>query len=176
LALATCGTNRLVGRDFTSAGGNTNVDGIAVWDGLSWKSVNQGLSAVSKANYFLSGFSDLTVLTLSPLGNSVYAGGRFRAARTAGTNEITTYSVARATWDEDQQAWTWSDLDAGVYINWTDPRDGWVLSSTILEGASPAAHDLVVGGNFLNAGEAMLSAPSDEWTTPYEFLARCRVG
>ena len=51
-ALTACGTNLFVGGNFDSAGGNTNANGIAVWNGHDWATIQAGLQANPGCDYF----------------------------------------------------------------------------------------------------------------------------
>src|SRR5260221_2213276 len=81
LSLATCGTNLFAGGDFAIAGELTNANSIAMWDGLRWKAVGQGLSMeeFSAAGYTrqTSAYKNPLVYCVLPHGNSLYVAGQF---------------------------------------------------------------------------------------------------
>src|SRR5439155_1453553 len=79
----------------------------------------------------------------------VFVGGEFQGTLN-GTNALTANYVAKATWSEANQSWTWTDLDEGVSgFGYFDH----VFSAAILEGPGNA-YDLFVGGCFLQAGKS----------------------
>lgn len=107
-AIATCGSNLFVGGFFTAIGANTNAQFIAQWNGRMWSALASGLVPNFGAN------STSGVYSISVLGNVLYAGGCFFSV-TSGTNSIPAANIAKATWSEATQTWSWSDLDGGVY-------------------------------------------------------------
>src|SRR5258706_1779391 len=146
-ALAACGTNLYVGGDFISVGGNTNANGIGVWNGQHWNVLHRGLIGYS------SGFDarpDFMVYSIAPKGDSIYVAGKFSAVWGDGTNQIPAYSVARATWSEDRQAWSWTDLDIGTGFYFDADHNpvgvGYAFSTTILDDPTPGVYDLFVSG------------------------------
>ncbi|MBC7877630.1 MAG: hypothetical protein H7Y59_10715, partial [Anaerolineales bacterium] len=90
-AIAINGSNVYMGGQFTDAGGNTNADRIAVWDGSSWSALG-------------SGISNGQVNALAFNGSVLYVGGSFtNAGGVSGANYI-------AQWDGS----SWSTLGDGV--------------------------------------------------------------
>jgi hypothetical protein len=65
-AVAVSGSNVYVGGAFTDAGGNSNADRIARWDGSAWQALGNGLNG--------------TVLAVAVSGSNVYVGGFFTDA------------------------------------------------------------------------------------------------
>jgi RHS repeat-associated protein len=178
-SLAACGTNLFVGGDFTSAGDQTNANGIAVWNGVGWRTIGGGLLAkvygpsgeqrLPRSENFTNGM----VYSISPYGNSVYVGGIFTDALSPGGDDLPVGSIAKALWREDLQQWTWSSLDFGVYIplGGATPQvaaAGIVLTTATMDGPSPGAYDVIAGGYFVGAG-SLLNAD-------YGSVARWRVG
>jgi RHS repeat-associated protein len=163
-ALAGCGTNLFVGGDFTSAGGNTNANGVAIWNGVAWSTVQSGLAANTNLD---SGQTNLAVYSISARGNSIFVGGQFRGNQPS-PDASPAYQIARATWIEEQHAWVWGDLDVGVYeLAGQPPADGSVLATAIIEGATANEYDVYVGGVFSLAGSGQ---------KPAHNLARWSVG
>ena len=80
-ALEVSGTELYVGGKFTDAGGITNADGIAKWNGSTW-------SAVSPSTAQING----EVFAIAVAGGKVYAGGTFDNAGTSGADNL-------AVWD-----------------------------------------------------------------------------
>lgn len=163
-SLATCNSNLYVGGDFTSAGGDTNARSIAIWDGLTWKAIGKGLYSrpvfdIYQSSYAYPGKMNCTnpiVYSISPHGNVVYVAGAFSDSINADGDEIATASIAKATWDEAIQQWTWSDLNGGVYGSDPDFRaDPWdaiwpgrINCTAILPGPTVGSYNLLVGGGF----------------------------
>jgi RHS repeat-associated protein len=171
-ALAACGSNLFVGGDFTTAGGNTNANGIARWDGKQWTTLQGGLAG-GDIYFGRTGIADgsfvrsypingMRVLSISARGNTLFVGGDFTQA-SQGTGRVHVNHIAKAVWSEQSQTWTWSDLDQGL-----NPSSGSLVTATaIMEGPTPGSYDLFVGGYFDNAGSAQM---------PSYDLARWSVG
>jgi RHS repeat-associated protein len=159
--LAACGSNLFVGGEFDIVEGNTNAHGIAVWNGATWNTMNGG-PGPSFYYEFTTIDPPFDVFTISPYGNRVFVGGAFTNVLN-GTNSITANSIAMATWNDSDQTWTWSDLDAGV-----GPFDfGYVLYSLVINGVVPDTYDLYISGTFDSAGSGQITSPN---------VARWRVG
>jgi RHS repeat-associated protein len=181
-SLAACEANLFAGGDFTWAGDKTNANGIAVWDGVRWSTIGSGLLTQP---YSSNGFPRVNsyaltnpiVHSISPRGNSVYVAGVFTDALNADGERVPAASVAKALWSEDAQKWQWFSLDFGVFGFGSRTSDdylvGDVLTTAILEGVSPAAYDLIVGGKFRGAGSLMLQSQNGFLN---EAVARWRVG
>jgi RHS repeat-associated protein len=146
-AMASCGTNLFVGGDFTSAGGNTTAQGIARWNGVNWAPIHAGLTA--NTNLGVYPWTNLIVKAISTRGDTIYVGGQFGG--TQPTPKNLAYQIARATWNEQQQDWTWEPLDVGLYggIDGNGlPQNGFVNATAIVNGSSSGSYDLYVGGTF----------------------------
>lgn len=185
-SLATCDTNVYVGGDFTYAGDQANANGIAVWNGSEWKTIGGGLISVNEAQYGpqqptqgYASFSDLErpiVYTITPHGNSLYIGGNFTAAANPDGSQVSAASIVQATWQENTQQWTWSDMDGGVW--WPDSGVDMVVNvfnTAIVNGPTPGAYDVIVGGDLYTANQGGpyvgSQALADWWG-----VARWRVG
>lgn len=88
---------------FTDAGGDTDADKIAAWDGTSWSALGSGLDDVAFA------------LAVDESRNLVYAGGRFTRVNGGPTNSLRRVAV----WDVGISAWIplqfgAADTDNGV--------------------------------------------------------------
>jgi RHS repeat-associated protein len=168
--LIACGTNLFVGGEFTAAGGYTNIHGIAIWDGMEWRTMNGGPGApqggIDGPHFDTAPFH---VFTIAPRGNRVFVGGEFTNVF-SGANSMTADNIAMATWNESDQTWTWSDLDEGV----VGETASYVLSSAIINGASPDSYDLYITGVFDKAGSAGLPTGLNEFEDGG--VARWRVG
>jgi hypothetical protein len=92
-ALAISGSDIYAGGPFTDAGGNTDADRIAKWNGSSWSALGTGLN--------------VQVHAIAISGSDIYAGGRFTDA---GGNADADY-IAR--WNGS----SWSALGSGLN-NW----------------------------------------------------------
>jgi RHS repeat-associated protein len=182
-SLAACRSNLFVGGDFTSAGDQTNANGVALWDGTQWKSIGNGLEAanyelwadgfpVSNTNWVV--FSPLLnpiVYTISTHGDAIYVGGEFTDALNPNDADVPAAGVAKATWSEDAQQWTWSDMDGGITIaGGTGPDTvGSVLTTAIMPSSTPGAYDVVVGGEAVG----FQGFPN---LCPFPGISRWRVG
>jgi hypothetical protein len=88
--MAVSGTDLYAGGDFTDAGGDTNADYIAKWDGSHWRALGTGLS--------------YSVCAIAVLGTDIYVGGGFtNAGGDTNANRI-------AKWDGAH----WQALGAGL--------------------------------------------------------------
>ncbi len=163
LSLAVCDTNLYVGGDFTTAGNITNANGFAIWNGSDWSGAGGGLTRdtnrTAPSNFSMGSFSPgsrAVVFTITPHGNSVYVGGYFSDAHNPDGGDIPVASIARATWDESSQLWTWSDLDYGVTAGTSaSPADnplGVVVTTAIVNGPTPTSYNVFVGGGFAMTG------------------------
>jgi hypothetical protein len=189
-SLAVCDTNLFVGGDFASAGGVPNANGVAVWNGIQWKTIGQGLFSEKDGpigeDRTYSQYSNSIVYCVLPRGNNLYVAGDF-----AGYYDLQGYvqpvaSVAKAFWNEESQLWEWSALDVGVYHGDTYPPSptmndvpvGSVYAGAILPGANPNSYDVFFGGNFDYAGTADVAENPDAlyFSPSFKHLARWRVG
>ena len=166
-SMAACNSNLFVGGDFTSAGNQTNANGIAVWNGLQWNAMGSGLLC-SNLNLWSGGspppvfmadntyFLNPIVYTISTHGKEVYIGGLFTDALNANGGDVPAASIARVTWDDAAQQWVWSDMDGGIYT--IDSSYGYnyfqalqVNTTAIMEGPIPGPnagdYDVIVGGD-----------------------------
>jgi RHS repeat-associated protein len=175
-SLSACGTNLFVGGWFTSAGNITNANGVAVWDGESWESLNGGLEPEPlPANASPGSQTFPEVNAILAHGNRVFISGQFGAV----FNGETTFSasgIAMITWDDANQSWKWSDLDGGLY---EEGGIGGAGSLAIVPGASATNYDLYVGDASAALGDidfpyTFTSAGSSQ--IPDSGLARWRVG
>ena len=168
-SLAACGNNLFVGGDFTTAGSVTNASGIASWNGREWKPIGGGLQGAQNSIGECSSLSSYTnpiVLSIAARGDVVYAGGSFAYALN-GSNALPVANIAKATWSEDTQQWTWSDLEYGLFLSFYDAVPvGAVLSLSIMEGPTSGNYDLIAGGSFYSSGSQ----------SPLYNIARWRVG
>ncbi len=144
-ALVACGDNLFVGGDFNEAGGDTNANCIAKWEQNRWSTLGIGVSGGIDDSESQAAPSVFTIVLRE---NQVFVGGEFTEVWN-GTNMVSALYVARATWSEASQTWTWSSLDEGVSGFGTYDH---VFSSAILQGPVTNAYDLFVGGCFTNAG------------------------
>jgi len=182
LSLATSGTNLFVGGDFTSAGDQTNANSIAIWNGLHWKALGSGLSSQP---FFVDGYPEYAyypgnestinpiVYTISTHCDAVYVGGVFSDAINPDGTDVQAASVAKATWDEGSQQWSWSGMDVGVcyqspfFMNFPAR----VLMSVIQEDQTSGAYDVIIGGDVNVSGQFIGSAPNS-----FPAISRWRVG
>ena len=129
------GPSLYAGGDFTTAG-DVTVDGIAKWDGLSWKPLGTGTSLWGKEGgtvYALSVFDDG-----SGDGPALYAGGIFDAAGGVTVNGI-------AKWNGVE----WAALGTGTgYLE----IFGLVYAITVFDDNSGGGPALYAGGEFTTAG------------------------
>jgi RHS repeat-associated protein len=141
-ALVVCGTNLYVGGTFSIAGGHTNANGLAIWNGVTWATIGNGVGisqdAYRNAYYYPNASLYPVVTSLAVRGNRVFVGGDFTNVL-EGANSILAANIAAATWSENDQAWTWSDLDQGV-------GGDEVISIAIREGTQPNQYDVAVSG------------------------------
>jgi RHS repeat-associated protein len=165
-ALTACGTNLFVGGNFDSAGDNTNANGIAVWNGTSWATVQSGILPNPGCDDLSGSVTKREVHCIAARGNSIFVGGQLIAA-VGGASQ--SYQVARATWSEDRQEWSWAGLDQGLFRDYNSgvPLGGNARAMAILEGTDPNAYDLFVAGEFVAAGSLQ---------KPVNYVARWRVG
>jgi RHS repeat-associated protein len=165
-ALTPCGTNLFVGGNFDSAGGNTNANGIAIWDTCNWSVIGRGLASNPNCDEWNDLVTKRVVNSIATRGNSIFVAGQFRGPEGAA---FPAYQIAQATWDENLQAWLWSALDLGVYRyrEGSIPIGGDVMSLAIMEGASLSAYDMFVGGEFQAIGLGQ---------KPANYAAQWRVG
>ncbi len=177
-------TQLFVGGDFTYAGNLTNVNSIAMWDGIQWKTLGGGLTSRPFSWYgfpYRAGsenFANAIIYTISPHCDTVYVGGAFSDAIDADGTDVPAASIAKATWNEGSQQWDWSDMDIGVYyqpqyvnLDGGDLLPASVLTTAIQEDQASGAYDVIVGGftddEFQSVGSAENFFPA---------LSRWRVG
>ncbi len=92
LALAVSGSTLYAGGTFTTAGDDTNANGIAQWNGTNWSALGSGMNG--------------DVYALAVAGSTLYAGGAFTTA--GGTS-----AIFIAQWNGS----SWSALGSGVNVN-----------------------------------------------------------
>jgi RHS repeat-associated protein len=171
LTLAACQTNLFVGGSFTSAGGNTNANGIAIWNGFEWSTIGAGVG-MSSMHFSSLGVPDvpvtnIVVTTITPHGDRVFVGGQFTNVYNDGMRPVAANNIATALWDANSRTWTWSDLDQGTTSHYSalpgQPANtlwnewgGMVTSSLVAEGDKPGQYDLYIGGFFHDVGVAQL--------------------
>ena len=176
--LAACGTNLYVGGFFDTAGGLTNANGVAIWNGKTWRTLNGGI--VANSNIVVDQKIGVAVpssiigsaprvFDLVVRGDRLYVCGLFTQVLN-GAVPITANNIATALWDEGEQSWTWSSMDLG--FGYTDPSGDYssstrVKSLAINELNTNGAYDLYVSGEFTLVGSALM---------PDVFVARWRVG
>ncbi len=160
-ALAVCDHDLFVGGDFTTAGGNTNANGIAKWDGEQWTTIHRGLAG---------GDNDgpVRVYSITPQGRTtLYIGGNFESVW-QGTNIIPASNIAKATWSDAAQDWIWTDLDQGLSGR-LDTSTNYVWSTALMPGPTPNSYDLFVAGDFSTAGSAqIISSGVARWRVGYQ--------
>lgn len=178
MCMAACDTNLFVGGFFTTAGTDASVNGVAVWNGMNWKSLGGGAVAMpadltyDKGNpYPLQYGTNSTafsprVLALAVHGDTVYIGGTFKQVYN-GSSIVDSEGVAMAQWSEASQTWTWSGLDGGVCDSPDDSGGNGVNALLIVQNRTNNAYDLYVAGSFFYAG-------SEDYPTAQ--LARWRIG
>jgi YD repeat-containing protein len=164
--MAACSSNLFVGGHFSTAGGDTNAHGIAIWNGTNWRTMDGGVQDTT--NWWIYPYLQPipNVHTISVRGNDVFVGGIFTNVLN-GTNLLSANNVAKATWSEDEQRWTWTDLDGGVLSPDPFGDDTFVFSSAIHQGDSPGSYDLYFGGWFYTMGSTEVDSLA---------VARWRVG
>jgi RHS repeat-associated protein len=173
-SLSACGSDLYVGGRFSTASGDTNALGLAIWNGSAWKTLGgPSSSGYSKRWYGGSGdinygsldpWQDIVDTNLLPVvfavkahGKRVFVGGIFSSI-IHGNKEIPALNIAQAVWSEGDQNWTWSDLGGGT-VGFCGP-DAAVRALAIREGSSIGTYDLLVGGNFDWVGPAYMRSPS----------------
>jgi hypothetical protein len=107
-ALAVSGSNVYVGGNFTTAGGDTNANYMAEWDGTNWSALGSGMNNV--------------VAALAVSGSTLYAGGQFTTAGSGPANYI-------AQWNGTN----WYTLGSGMNNNVSALA---VLGSTLYAGGA----------------------------------------
>lgn len=182
-SLAVCANNLFAGGNFTTAGGNTNANGIAVWNGTNWNSIGRGLYPIIWGTGTVEAtVTNLIVNSIVPRGNSIYVGGQFNGAWGDGTNQIRAYNIAEATWIESQQKWVWNGLDLGLryqidYADGYTPDSpsfpGWVDDMAIVNGPNPGSYDLYVSGGFSEKGSSEIDSDTSAVQVS---ITRWRVG
>ncbi len=112
-ALAVCGTNLFVGGQFTTAGDDTNVNGIAIWNTVSWRGMNGGPGTTTRydnpGHYWggniypddsFTNWPPFTVNTISIHGDRVYVGGDFSYVVNGNTQDMVTVAITDNTYNE----------------------------------------------------------------------------
>jgi len=143
--LAVCGQNVYVGGDFIVASGLTNANCIAKWDGANWSTLGRGVSGGEDSHGLAYSWAIPSIHTITLHGNDVFVGGVFRTAYN-GAIPVSVNHVAKVTWSEAEQIWTWSALDDGINAAYNDPD--YILSSALFQTQGSNAYDLFVGGRF----------------------------
>ena len=199
-ALAACGSTLYVGGFFSIAGSHPDANGVAIWDGGTWQTMNGGVVTNvcpdgdptdlhstpgfdgyegfgSSEDYYNMTNSMPLVYSLAVHGQQVFVGGQFNHIL-SGTNQINAYGIAMVTWSDAEQSWIWSDLDEGV-----DPYSTG-LSYNEIDGLygpylkyvqSMAIHSAPSGSAFdLYVGGSFFFVGSS--LLPIEYIARWRVG
>ncbi|WP_448540453.1 beta strand repeat-containing protein [Roseiflexus sp.] len=133
-AIAISGTNVYVGGFFTTAGGVSDANYIARWDGTTWSGLLSGTFGIN---------SQVNTIALS--GTDVYVGGRFtNAGGVPGANSI-------ARWDGAQ----WHTVGGANAI----PGSSSAVYAIAITGT-----DVYVGGFFTNAGGNNANDFLTRWT------------
>ncbi|MBU1694957.1 MAG: PKD domain-containing protein, partial [Verrucomicrobia bacterium] len=114
-----------IGGTFMLATSNGVARNIAKWNGSSWETMSSGV------------FGDrVYAFAVGPDG-ALYVGGDFTNA-----GGVTASRIAKATWNTNTHAWTWSSLGQGVSNGVNNRVDALVFRGT----------NLYVGGSFSRAG------------------------
>lgn len=125
LALAATADGVYAGGRFTTAGGRTNIQAVAFWDGASWMALGQGLGSSA-------GSPVVQALAVTP-GGGLQAGGSFSTAGGASVNAL-------ARWNRT----SWSGMDKGLSDQVTAMvmrgRDLFVGGDFMLAGTLAAVH------------------------------------
>ncbi len=167
LALKVYAGQLYVGGEFTTAGNISDVNCIAVWNGSKWSGVaggvfDGGAGQPGQCN------QPTRICGIANHGETLYVTGHFRTAG-SGTGAVSARHIAQATWDSVERRWTWSPMGAGLAGGTGD--FGWVGTETcgyslaIRDFTSNAGYEVVVAGNFTEAGGA-----------PAKYVARWIVG
>jgi RHS repeat-associated protein len=146
-ALAVWNGQLVAGGRFTQAGGDTNAAYLAKWDGASWSPLGNALLSSDDTNY------TPLIAAIAAHGNDLFVGGLFDTV--TGSSGLATQfgNVAHLQWDPSSVAWNWSAMDGGVT---NDPDRRSFVSSLLLRPSSISnALDVIVGGNFKQAGPAV---------------------
>lgn len=123
--VAVDGSNVYVGGVFGAAGGVSNTDGFAKWDGTAWSALGTGLAATSPAVEAVNG--------LLAVGSDVYVGGQFTTAGgVPSTSRVAKWSGS-----------AWSALGTGFTSG---------LVATFANIPSGTRAGLYAGGNFTTTG------------------------
>ena len=108
----------MVGGAFSSAGGVSGVNNIAVWDGNDWSAIGGGVTDGTPEHLWHSGTPEQVLARVDAIvarGNDVFVAGDFRIAWN-GSASVNANYVARARWDTGLQEWNWAGLDGGLTI------------------------------------------------------------
>ena len=146
-ALAVWNGQLVAGGRFTQAGGDTNAAYLAKWDGASWAPLGNTLLSCADTNYTPS------IAAIAVHGNDLFVGGLFDTV--TGSSGLPTQfgNVAHLQWDPGSATWNWYAMDGGVT---NDPGYRPFVSSLLLRPSSISnALDVIVGGNFKQAGPAV---------------------
>jgi len=152
-------SNLFVGGNFSEAGDLADANGLAIWNGQEWHTMNGGVGIATwwhqSSAWEYPSFPIVNDLAIH--GNHVYVGGEFTNVLD-GSYVIPTYNIASATWCEAEQRWMWSDLDSGVCdLEFTNIDDfGEVSSLAIREGNQPNQFAVAVNGSISLAGHKPL--------------------
>lgn len=120
--------NLIVAGYFSKAGA-VGAKNIAQWNGVSWAAMGSGIDSIG----FIEGVYAMTVYD-----GDLVVGGDFRIAGEEEVNHI-------AVWDGS----AWADLGGGVSLGGFPGTAVWSLDVV--------GNDLIVGGNFRNAGDVVVN-------------------
>jgi RHS repeat-associated protein len=169
-SMSVCRDNLFVGGHFKKAGDVSGAYGVAVWNERKGWSTPGGVGLRGYGLPYLSDVWDFRALGIDMTGDSVpavfvikahgddlFIGGNFTHIIYGGTNELVAHHIAKATWNEETQAWTWTSLDKGsVY---PDPEYPYgyvsyeVFGIDVRNGSADGAKDVFVGGDIDYLGE-----------------------
>lgn len=169
-----------IGGYFDVAGNITNANGIASWNGTNWFAVGGGVSGGHTNIFQDDAPGDLPSVMMGITGQStndydtydyasptykmhpginsiavhchkLFVTGNFTNVLN-GTNAVPANYVAEATWDENSQTWTWSDLDGGVSTAEPDALDKICVPTLAIMDNPDGSYDVFVAGSFDTVG------------------------
>src|SRR5947199_4591497 len=152
-ALTVHGGRLLAGGDFTPAGGFTNANCVAAWDGSNWTTINNGVSGGQLDDPAHQQLAATRVESIAAWGNDIYLTGDFTNAWN-GTYPVLVNYVAKASWSEADQSWSWSALDGGLSSGCVGCEDYYLHGRGIVirQHANSSGYDVIVAGAFERAG------------------------